>query len=380
MKLLDSRLRGNDSKRIMTSLAQNLDDKRLIVCCGSGGVGKTTTSAALGLHAARKGKRVLVLTVDPAKRLANALGLDQLTDRPQLISIPGKPKGSLHAAQLDVKRTFDGIIERFAPDDETREAIMSNALYEHLSSMIAGSQEYMAMEKLYELAHEDDWDLIVLDTPPARNALDFLDAPQKMVRAITDSILKFVVRPSLKAGQIGERLFGGISKRVIKQFERFGGVQFMHEVFDLVHATVSLMDGFGERAKTVEELLKKDTTAFLIITSPRVAAITDAHRFIEKLDDYGVNLAGCIINRVHPAFAKSSSTLDRLHSEIATSGDEIALAIVDNARRYQTLADVDTHEVKLLNGIVPHVATVPLFAEDVCDVKALKRIAEHITA
>jgi len=364
----------------MKSFAQNLFEKQLIVCCGSGGVGKTTTSAALGLHAAKLGKRALVLTVDPAKRLANALGLDQLTDRPQLIKIPGKPKGSLHAAQLDVKRTFDGIIEKFAPDDETRESIMSNALYEHLSSMIAGSQEYMAMEKLYELAHEGDWDLIVLDTPPARNALEFLDAPQKMVRAITDSVLKFLVRPSLKVGQIGERLFGSITKRVMNQLERFGGVQFMHEVFDLVHATVSLMDGFGERAKTVEELLKKDTTAFLIITSPRRAALADAHHFIEKLDDYDVHLSGCIINRVHPAFAKDRSTLDELRNEIASSGDEIALAMVDNAKRYQTLADVDMHEVELMRGIVPNVVTVPLLAEDVCDLKSLGRIAKQVTA
>jgi len=364
----------------MSLLIQNLSDKRLIVCCGSGGVGKTTISAALGLQAAVTGKSVLVLTIDPAKRLANALGLEQLIDRPQLIAIPGKHRGSLHAAQLDVKRTFDGVIERFAPDLDTRESILSNPLYKQLSSMIAGSQEYMAMEKLYELAHEDDWDLIVLDTPPARNALEFLDAPQKMVRAITNSILKFMVRPSLKAGQIGERFLGGLSKRVMNQLGRFGGVQFMHEVFDLVHATVSLMDGFGERAKTVEKLLKKNTTAFLIITSPSFAAIADAHHFIEKLSDYNVNLAGCIINRVHPAFAESQSTLDRLRDEFASSGDEIALAIVDNARRYQTLADIDMNEAELLSGIVPNVATIPLLAKDVCDVKALKDIADQISA
>jgi len=167
---------------------------------------------------------------------------------------------------------------------------------------------------------------------------------------------------------------------VMKQLERFGGMQFIHEVFDLVHATVSLMDGFGERAKAVEEILKRETTAFLIITSPRHAAIADAHHFIGKLDEYDVNLVGCIVNRIHPAFAKNTHALDKLRKEIAKSGDEIALAIVDNARRYQTLADVDIHEIKLLSGIVPHVATVPLLAEDVCDVEALKRIADHITA
>lgn len=363
----------------MTSLAQQLIGKKLIVCCGSGGVGKTTMSAALGLHAARHGKRTLVLTVDPARRLANALGLEQLTDRPQLIKTPGKSTGSLHATQLDVKRTFDDIIKRFAPDDETRTAILENPLYEHLSSMIAGSQEYMAMEKLYEFAHEDEWDLIVLDTPPARNALEFLDAPQKMVRAITDSVLKFVVRPSLKAGQIGERLFGGISKRVVKQLERFGGVQFIHEVFDLVHATVSLMDGFAERAKAVEEILKQDTTSFLIITSPRRATIADTHHFIEKLDEYEVNLAGCIVNRIHPAFARNAEALENLRSEMAASGDELALALIDNARRYQTLADVDAHEVELFRSIVPHTVTIPLLAEDVCDIDALRHIAEYIT-
>ncbi len=332
----------------MTStLVDIIETKRLVVCCGSGGVGKTTIAAALGVASARAGKRALVLTIDPAKRLANALGLEALASRPQLIRLPSKGPGSLHAAQLDAKRTFDDIITRFAPDAQTRKAILENPLYKQLSSMIAGSQEYMAMEKLYELSQEEAWDFLILDTPPARNAMDFLDAPQRMVRAITDSVLKYFVRPSLYAGRLGSRAFGHVSKRLVDTLGRFTGVQFIHEVFDLVSSTVSLLDGFRQRAAATEKLLKEDTTAFLLITSPRPAAIADAHRFHERFTKHKLPLSGCIINRVHPSFAKDRATLDRLYKEAVSSGNDIALALVENAIRYHDLHEIDQHEIDL---------------------------------
>lgn len=361
-----------------TALGAIVESKRLIVCCGSGGVGKTTVSAAIGLHAARMGKRVLVLTIDPAKRLAGALGLETLTSRPQLIHIPGQTGGSLHAAQLDAKKTFDGIIERFAPDEETRATILANPLYRQLSSMIAGSQEYMAMEKLHELSREDEWNFLVLDTPPTRNALDFLEAPQRMVRAITDSFLKYFLRPSVFAGRLGSKAFGGISKRVTNALGRFAGVQFIHEVFDLVSSTVSLLDGFRDRAKATEKILKHDSTAFLLIASPRPASIIDAHHFFEQFAKHSLPLGGCIINRVHPSFAKSRKALKAIQKKIISQGNGVALALVENAMRYQELHEIDRHEIELLGSVIPNCISIPLFGQDVCDLGGLDRIAHHL--
>jgi anion-transporting ArsA/GET3 family ATPase len=355
-----------------------LNDKRLIVCCGSGGVGKTTVSAAIGVQAALVGKKALVLTIDPAKRLAGALGLETLTPRPQLINLKRRAKGSLHAAQLDPKQTFDGIIERFAPDEETRKTILKNPLYKHLSSMIAGSQEYMAMEKLYELSREESWDILVLDTPPARNAMDFLDAPQRMVRAITDSFLKYFVRPSVYAGRIGNRALNMISARFEKTLGRFAGVQFIHEVFDLVSATVSLLDGFRDRATSTEEILKQDTTTFLLITSPRPAAIADANGFFQRFKKHHLPLGGCIINRVHPSFAKDIDYLAEMRDHAVSKGEKIALALVENAMRYQRLHEVDEHEIDLLKGVIPICRSIPLFPQDVCDIKGLEKINQHL--
>ncbi len=363
----------------MTSaLIDIVESKKLVVCCGSGGVGKTTVSAAVGLMAARLGKNALVLTIDPARRLANALGLEALTSRPQLINIPGGAPGSMHAAQLDAKRTFDGIIEQYAPDDETRETILENPLYQRLSSMIAGSQEYMAMEKLYELSNERSWDFLVLDTPPTRNAMDFLDAPQRMVRAITDSFLKYFVRPSVYAGRLGTRAFGGISKRVMNTLGRFAGVQFIHEVFDLVNATVGLLEGFGERAAATERLLKEPSTAFILVTSPRHAAIADAHHFFERFAKHQLPLGGCIINRVHPSFAKDAASLARLRDKAMRDGDELAFKVVENAEHYGRLHEVDQHQIDLLKRAVPACISVPLFPQDVCDVKTLDIINEYL--
>ncbi len=362
----------------MNTFTELIGSKRLVICCGSGGVGKTTISAAVALQAALMGKHALVLTIDPARRLANALGLDTLTARPQIIRLPRTARGSLHAAQLDAKRTFDDVVARFAPDAQIREAILTNPLYQQLSSMIAGSQEYMAMEKLYELAQESAWDFLVLDTPPARNAMDFLDAPQRMVRAITDSFLKYFVRPSMYAGRLGERAFGGVSKRIAHALGRFAGVQFIYEVFDLVQATVSLLDGFRERAEATERILKEASTSFILVTSPRPASVDDAQRFVERFTAHRLPLGGCIVNRVHPTFVTSTRALGTLREKVATLGDELALTLFDNVQRYHRLHEVDQHAIELLTRLVPSCATLPLFPQDVCDLEGLMKINHHL--
>lgn len=360
-------------------LKELIESKKLIVCCGSGGVGKTTVSASIGLLAAKMGKRTLVLTIDPARRLATALGLDSLTSRPQLIHTPEKIPGSMHAAQLDTKRMFDKIIERFSPDAQTKETILQNPLYKQLSSMISGSQEYMAIEKIYELSVEEDWDIMVLDTPPTRNAMDFLDAPGRMVKAITDSMLKYFIRPSVFAGRIGTKAFGGVSKRLINTLGRFAGVQFIHEVFDLVSSTVSLLDGFKERALATEEILRKKTTTFLIVTSPRPAATADANSFREKIEENGLPLGGCIVNRVHPSFISNKKTLAKIEKEVISSGNQVALRLIENAKKYEKLSEVDRNEIDLLKAVIPHCMTIPLLPQDVCDLGGLELIIKNLT-
>ena len=234
------------------------------------------------------------------------------------------------------------------------------------------------MEKLYELAGEEQWDLLVLDTPPARNAMDFLDAPQRMVRAITDSFLKYFVRPSVFAGRIGNRALNIVSKRFEKTLGRFAGVQFIHEVFDLVSATVSLLDGFRDRAAATEKILKKETPSFWLITSPRPAAIADANHFYQCFQKHGLPLGGCIINRVHPSFARNMESLVTLRDRAVNKGEKLALTLVENAMRYQKLHDVDQHEIDLLRRVIPLCRTIPLFPQDVCDLKGLERINDYL--
>src|SRR4051812_13546767 len=287
----------------MTSVASLLEGKRIVICAGSGGVGKTTTAAALGMGMAERGLRVAVVTIDPARRLATSLGLEQLDNEPRLVDPERfighgvEIEGELWAMMLDAKRTFDGLIERLAPDARTRDEVFANRIYQQLSNAVAGSQEFTAIAKLYELDQDGDFDLLVLDTPPSRNALDFLDAPQRLKGFFGGRAIRLFLRP---AG-LGGRIIGRGTGVVFSLLQRVTGVDLLSDVSVFFRTLGGMIDGFIERARRVGALLEDPATTFLIVTSPRHDPAEEAIHFRRKLADAAMPFGGLVINRVHHA-------------------------------------------------------------------------------
>jgi anion-transporting ArsA/GET3 family ATPase len=292
-----------------------IDDRRtrVIVCCGSGGVGKTTTAAALGLRAAERGRHVVVLTVDPARRLAQSMGLSSLDNTPRPVPFGeraqtgggeedaapnGASGGSLHAMMLDMKRTFDEIVEAHADPDRAAQ-ILANPFYQSLSSGFSGTQEYMAMEKLGQLRRADEWDLIVVDTPPSRSALDFLDAPQRLGRFLDGRLIRLLVVPAKVGGRAYLKVLNAGFGMVTGVLTRVLGAQVLRDVQTFVSALDTMFGGFRERADYTYRLLRAPGTAFLVIATPEPDALREASYFVERLAQEGMPLAGLILNRVH---------------------------------------------------------------------------------
>ncbi len=277
-----------------------IDDRRtrIIVCCGSGGVGKTTTAAAIGLRAAERGRQVCVLTVDPARRLAQSMGLTSLDNTPRLVDgIDKEAGGSLHAMMLDMKRTFDEIVEGHA--DPARAAqILANPFYQSLSSSFAGTQEYMAMEKLGQLRRSDEWDLIVVDTPPSRSALDFLDAPERLGRFLDGRLIRVLTAP-VKAGRPFGRVINAGLSVMTGALTKLLGAQVLRDAQTFITAFDTMFGGFRERAETTYRLLQAPGTSFLVIAMPEPDALREASYFVERLAEERMPLAGLIVNRVH---------------------------------------------------------------------------------
>ncbi|MCE9624410.1 MAG: AAA family ATPase [Deltaproteobacteria bacterium] len=291
-----------ESKKI--GLQGLLEKKKVLICCGSGGVGKTTTSAALALYASSIGYKTIVLTIDPAKRLANSLGIQKIDyqekeiPKSELKKAGVEPKAPLFAMMLDTKRTFDDLIVKYAPDEAKAEAILQNKLYQHLSNMIAGSQEYMAMEKLYEVVQDRDYDLVVLDTPPSRHALDFLDAPNKMSAMLGDSVMKWFLKPSLFVGKNSLQLLDRSVKRVFKAFDKIAGFEFLQDLSQMLVSVSGLLEGFQERAQKVELLLHDKDTGFLLVAAPESIPLREAEYFYRKIQENALPFSGFIFNRV----------------------------------------------------------------------------------
>ena len=284
-----------------------LDDPRtrIIVCCGSGGVGKTTTAAALGLRAAERGRHVVVLTVDPARRLAQSMGLSSLDNTPR--PVPGATNnsaaaeaagGSLHAMMLDMKRTFDEIVEGHS-DPDRAEQILANPFYQSLSSSFAGTQEYMAMEKLGQLRRADEWDLIVVDTPPSRSALDFLDAPQRLGRFLDGRLIRVLSAPTKAGGRAYLKFVTAGFTMVTGVITKIIGAQMLRDVQTFIAAFDTMFGGFRERADDTYRLLQAPGTAFLVIATPEPDALREASYFVDRLSSDQMPLAGLIVNRVH---------------------------------------------------------------------------------
>ncbi|QPP07327.1 ArsA family ATPase [Streptomyces bathyalis] len=293
---------------------------RIIVCCGSGGVGKTTTAAALGVRAAERGRKTVVLTIDPARRLAQSMGLTELDNTPR--PVPGVDKkagGELHAMMLDMKRTFDEIVEAHAEPERAR-AIMDNPFYESLSAGFAGTQEYMAMEKLGQLRSRDAWDLIVVDTPPSRSALDFLDAPKRLGSFLDGRFIKMLMAPAKAGGRAGMK-FVNLGMAGLSMFtgalNKLLGTGLLRDVQTFVAAMDTMFGGFRTRADATYKLLQAPGTAFLVVAAPERDALREAAYFVERLAAEQMPLAGLVLNRVH---ASGASVI----------GAERALALAEN--------------------------------------------------
>ncbi|GAA3727016.1 ArsA family ATPase [Streptomyces tremellae] len=284
-----------------------LDDPatRIVVCCGSGGVGKTTTAAALGVRAAERGRKVVVLTIDPARRLAQSMGIDALDNTPrQVKGVEGS--GELHAMMLDMKRTFDEIVEAHA-DKERARAILDNPFYQSLSAGFAGTQEYMAMEKLGQLRSRDEWDLIVVDTPPSRSALDFLDAPKRLGSFLDGKFIRLLMAPAKVGGRAGMKFLNvGMSVMTGTLGKLLGG-QFLGDVQTFVAAMDTMFGGFRTRADATYRLLQAPGTAFLVVAAPERDALREADFFVRRLAAERMPLAGLVLNRVHDSGARRLS-------------------------------------------------------------------------
>ncbi|MFE0456275.1 ArsA family ATPase [Streptomyces sp. NPDC058914] len=284
-----------------------LDDPatRIVVCCGSGGVGKTTTAAALGLRAAERGRKVVVLTIDPARRLAQSMGIDSLDNTPRRVKgVEGD--GELHAMMLDMKRTFDEIVEAHA-DGERAAAILSNPFYQSLSAGFAGTQEYMAMEKLGQLRAKDEWDLIVVDTPPSRSALDFLDAPKRLGSFLDGKLIRVLLAPAKVGGRAGMKFLNVGMSMMTGALGKVLGGQLLKDVQTFVAAMDSMFGGFRTRADATYKLLQAPGTAFLVVAAPERDALREAAYFVERLAAEEMPLAGLVLNRVHGSGAAQLS-------------------------------------------------------------------------
>jgi anion-transporting ArsA/GET3 family ATPase len=368
----------------MASVAEILEGKEICICAGSGGVGKTTTSAAVAAGLAAEGKRVVVLTIDPAKRLADSLGLKELGNEPTRVD-PGlfekagvEIEGELWAMMLDAKATFDELVRKHAPDAETRDRILENSIYRQLSNALAGSQEYMAMEKLFELHATDEWDVLVLDTPPSRNALDFLDAPRRLTQFIEGRGMQMFMKPTGFATRVvgrGSSMALGVLKRII-------GIDLISDLAEFFEAFSGMVGGFRERAKRVTELLGAKETTFVIVCGPQGDPIDEAVYFHRKLVEAKMPVGGVIVNKVHYAFGGEDGTELRKEVEKEVKDDDLAGRVAANFDDFKALAERDAANIEHLARELKQkqVIRVPYLDEDVHDLAGLLEINRYLFA
>ena len=350
--------------------ASALVERSIVVCCGSGGVGKTTTAAALALEAAQRGQRACVVTIDPAKRLADALGLESLTNSPGLVE--GDWPGELWALMLDTKSTFDALVVRYAQMPGQAEAILDNRVYRNIAGALSGTQEYMAMEKLYELHNEGRFDLIVIDTPPTRNALDFLDAPRRLTRFLDNRIFRLLTLPTrayLRAVNFATQAF-------LRTISKVVGGEVVADAVAFFQAFEGMEQGFRDRANAVLALLKADSTAFVLVTSPRRDAVDEANFFAVKLAQSGITVDGLVVNRLHPRFGDAP-----LPRGDAVEAPELA-DLVRNLADFRAIAEREEHYFgQLAARISPApVVRVPFLAADVHDLGGLAKVGGFLFA
>ncbi len=358
------------SDRVSADFPALVRERAVIVCCGPGGVGKTTVSAAFAVAAARAGRRACVVTVDPARRLADALGVESLPNTPTLV--PGPWSGQLHALMLDTKGTFDDLVGRYARSPDQAETIHENRIYQNLTGALSGTQEYMAMEKLYELTESGDYDVVVVDTPPTRNALELLDAPRRLTQFLENRLFRALLVPT----RAYLRAIGVATRALLRTISKVAGAEIVQDAVSFFQAFQGMEEGFRVRAKAVRQLLADPATAYVIVTSPRPDAIEEAAFFADRLAQSGVQAAGLAVNRLHPPFGPDDLSLPE-----APPDSDLAV-LVDNLSALRAVA---AREQAAFSDLAAQVAPAPvgrvaLLRSDVHDVEGLGLVADQLFA
>ena len=376
------------------TLEQLLATREIVVSCGSGGVGKTTTAAAAAAMAAvHLGGKVLVLTVDPARRLANALGLEKFGNTetrvpPEAFAAAGiEPRGELWAAMLDTKQSWDDLVRRHAPDEKTREQILANSLYQNISGRFVQSHDYIAMERLYEIHSSGTYDLIVVDTPPTRNAIDFLDAPERMGDFFSSKLLRWLTAPAKS------RVMSLASKPFYSVADRILGSQFLEDIAEFFTLFQTMAPGFVERAEAVQQTLANKRTTFVVVSTLEAAPLHEAEHFIEELERRKLHLGALVLNKVLPAYLRRTATTGvarRLVEEPAQMAEVVGdVGDPDDTRRviatigesflnYQVVAKREAEQRASLARSPEVVAAVPYFDADIYDLTGLLALGEKI--
>jgi len=375
-------------------LDELLTKQKVVVCVGSGGVGKTTTAAAIGVRAAMNGQKVLCLTIDPAKRLANSLGLQSMGTEEQTIDKAVfehhnlSCRGSLSAMMLDTKRTFDELVHRYAPSTEVRERILNNRIYQYVSTSLAGTSEYMAMEKLHAVRETGDWDLIVLDTPPTSNALDFLDAPERLAGLLDSPALRWFVQAFESTGKLSMNLMGKGAAFLLRGLAKFTGAEFLDQVAEFVTDLNDMFGGFRDRATKISDTLRKPEVAFLVVTTPSPLALDEALFLHRRLLSIDMPASAFVVNAVHEVLEEPELPTPELEKALVPhlgQGQE-AKPLLRKLRRAlddeRGRALVDRSQLARLRKEVGSSATVlvvPAFETDVHDLSALAKVSGFLT-
>lgn len=365
-----------------------LKDKKLLLVCGSGGVGKTTAAASLALKGASLGQKVIVLTIDPAKRLATAMGLDSLSHKPKRIN-PKKLTSLLEmqdphceAMMLDTKSTFDQIVIKYSPSKIIEKKILGNKVYQHLSGMIAGSQEYMAMEKLYELSIENKYDLIIIDTPPTTHAIDFIEAPQKMIDALSHSMIHVLLKPAMMMGKSGLKLFERGTQAILKIFDRITGFAFLQDISEMLISFQALLGGFKSRAEEVKGILTRSDTTFVMVAACEDKSVQEAGLFQKRLSESSLPLSGIILNRVHPVYSISKAQkLKDKQKLVDRFGNALAVKMIECLNHFEPIAKRDQNYREALKNELKQsqfLVSVPLFETDIHSLEGLWALSKYL--
>lgn len=370
------------TRRRGPTLRSALLERGVLVVAGPGGVGKTTIAATLGLLGATLGRRVLVCTIDPSRRLATSLGLRELLDRPKRLDLsriaPGA-KGSLHAMTLDTKRTFDGLVELHAPSQEVLRRILENPFYRQVSAALAGSHEYMAMEKLLELSKDERFELVVLDTPPTRHALDFLEAPERMLSFLDTSVLRYFLRPYFAAGRLTLKVATRTGALALKLADKALGLQFLRDLSEFFLAFDGMYDGFKERAAMVHALLRQDSSGFVLVGSPQPEALSEVSYFHARLLEKRMPFVGFVVNRVH-AQNRSQPQPRRAAAKLRVE-EPLQARLLELYRDERSLASAEARAIARLEADASEaVVRVPELPADVHDLRGLMDVARSLLA